>query len=251
MPKRDLSPRHTRRRAENIVGDMAILGAIKAYDKLKGAGIAQSLGKIIDYTPVLGFVKRSQDGNQAMAQKLLSQTYTKEQEKSLQEASENFGLALEIGDHTKRIDTTNLPPKFKDAVDKVQDIFTLKNQQQFQNRLLQAIRADESGNLLGFITEAANKSPKAHNTLTRILHQTTQKLKRSLESIAPKSSLKAIFDELEKGTKDSYDEAITQILGTIYDDTYKVNLNTLKEQSGSQSFEAFKQSLANLESPRI
>ena len=229
----------------NIVGDMAILGAIKAYDKLKGAGIAQSLGKIIDYTPVLGFVKRSQDGNQAMAQKLLSQTYTKEQEKSLQEASENFGLALEIGDHTKRIDTTNLPPKFKDAVDKVQDIFTLKNQQQFQSRLLQAIRADESGNLLGFITEAASKSPKAHNTLTRILHQTTQKLKRNLESIAPKSSLKAIFDELEKGTKDSYDEAITQILGTIYDDTYKVNLNTLKEQSGSQSFEAFKQSLAD------
>ena len=229
----------------NIVGDMAILGAIKAYDKLKGAGIAQSLGKIIDYTPVLGFVKRSQDGNQAMAQKLLSQTYTKEQEKSLQEASESFGLALEIGDHTKRIDTTNLPPKFKDAVDKVQDIFTLKNQQQFQSRLLQAIRADESGNLLGFITEAASKSPKAHNTLTRILHQTTQKLKRSLESIAPKSSLKAIFDELEKGTKDSYDEAITQILGTIYDDTYKVNLNTLKEQSGSQSFEAFKQSLAD------
>ena len=229
----------------NIVGDMAILGAIKAYDKLKGAGIAQSLGKIIDYTPVLGFVKRSQDGNQAMAQKLLSQTYTKEQEKSLQEASENFGLALEIGDRTKRIDTTNLPPKFKDAVDKVQDIFTLKNQQQFQSRLLQAIRADESGNLLGFITEAASKSPKAHNTLTRILHQTTQKLKRSLESIAPKSSLKAIFDELEKGTKDSYDEAITQILGTIYDDTYKVNLNTLKEQSGSPSFEAFKQSLAD------
>ena len=229
----------------NIVGDMAILGAIKAYDKLKGAGIAQSLGKIIDYTPVLGFVKRSQDGNQAMAQNLLSQTYTKEQEKSLQEASENFGLALEIGDHTKRIDTTNLPPKFKDAVDKVQDIFTLKNQQQFQSRLLQAIRADESGNLLGFITEAASKSPKAHNTLTRILHQTTQKLKRNLESIAPKSSLKAIFDELEKGTKDSYDEAITQILGTIYDDTYKVNLNTLKEQSGSPSFEAFKQSLAD------
>ena len=57
--------------------------------------------------------------------------------------------------------------------------------------------------------------------------------------------MKGIFDELEKGTKDSYEEAMVKILGGIYDDTYKINLNTLKEASNSKSFESFKRELAD------
>ena len=52
---------------------------------------------------------------------------------------------------------------------------------------------------------------------------------------------------MEKGTKQSYDEAINSLIAKIYNDTYKVNLNELKkgsqEQSNKQSFKSFKESL--------
>ena len=237
----------TQEGALNLVADGVVLGAVKLYSKAKNL-TPQTLGKlggsIVEYTPVLGFAKRAKDGNKAAAQRLLNQTYTKEQEAALQQASDEFGLALQVGSKQK-LPTQDLPDPLANAIEKAQDIFTLQDQKQFQGKLLQAIRADESGNLLGFLAEAAAKSPKASQNLSQILHQTTLKLKRDLETISSKASVKGIFDDLEKGTKDSYEEAMVKILGDIYDDTYKINLNTLKEASNSKSFESFKRELAD------
>ena len=236
----------TQEGALNLIADGAVLGAVKLWGKAKNlnpAGVKKLGSSIVEYTPVLGFITRAKDGNKAAAQRLLNQTYTPEQEAALQQASDELGLALQIG-ASKKIDTKELPPQLAGAIDLAQDVFTLKDQKQFQGKLLQSIRADESGNLLGFLAEATAKSPKASQNLSQILHQTTLKLKRDLETISSKASVKGIFDELEKGTKDSYEEAMVKILGGIYDDTYKINLNTLKEASNSKSFESFKRELA-------
>ena len=231
----------------NLAADGVALGAIKLWGKAKNLK-PKALGKlgssVVEYTPILGLIKRAKDGNKAAAQKLLAQSYTPEQEAALKKASDEFGLALQVGSKQK-LPTQDLPDPLANAIEKAQDIFTLQDQKQFQGKLLQAIRADESGNLLGFLAEAAAKSPKASQNLSQILHQTTLKLKRDLETISSKASVKGIFDELEKGTKDSYEEAMVKILGDIYDDTYKINLNTLKEASNSKSFESFKQQLAD------
>ena len=237
----------TQEGALNLIADGAVLGAVKLWGKAKNlnpAGVKKLGSSIVEYTPVLGFITRAKDGNKAAAQRLLNQTYTLEQEAALQQASDELGLALQIG-ASKKIDTKELPPQLAGAIDLAQDVFALKDQKQFQGKLLQSIRADESGNLLGFLAEAAAKSPKASQNLSQILHQTTLKLKRDLETISSKASVKGIFDELEKGTKDSYEEAMVKILGGIYDDTYKINLNTLKEASNSKSFESFKRELAD------
>ena len=237
----------TQEGALNLVADGVVLGAVKLYSKAKNL-TPQALGKlggsIVEYTPVLGFAKRAKDGNKAAAQKLLAQSYTPEQEAALKKASDEFGLALQVGSKQK-LPTQDLPDPLANAIEKAQDIFTLQDQKQFQGKLLQAIRADESGNLLGFLAEAAAKSPQASQNLSQILHQTTLKLKRDLETISSKASVKGIFDDLEKGTKDSYEEAMVKILGDIYDDTYKINLNTLKEATNSKSFESFKRELAD------
>ena len=235
----------------NLAADGIALGAIKLWGKakqIKSQALKHSIKQVadtaIEYTPLLGFAKRAKDGNKAAAQKLLAQSYTPEQEAALKKASDEFGLALQVGTKAK-LPTQDLPPALANAIEKAQDIFTLQDQKQFQGKLLQAIRADESGNLLGFLAEAAAKSPKASQNLSQILHQTTLKLKRDLETISSKASVKGIFDELEKGTKDSYEEAMVKILGGIYDDTYKINLNTLKEASNSKSFGSFKRELAD------
>ena len=237
----------TQEGALNLIADGAVLGAVKLWGKAKNLN-PQALGKlgssVAEYTPLLGFIKRAKDGNKAAAQKLLAQSYTPEQEAALKKASDEFGLALQVGAKAK-LPTQDLPDPLANALEKAQDIFTLQDQKQFQGKLLQSIRADESGNLLGFLAEAAAKSPKASQNLSQILHQTTLKLKRNLETISSKASVKGIFDDLEKGTKDSYEEAMVKILGDIYDDTYKINLNTLKEASNSKSFESFKSELAD------
>ncbi|WP_407057797.1 DUF3519 domain-containing protein, partial [Helicobacter pylori] len=36
--------------------------------------------------------------------------------------------------------------------------------------------------------------------------------------------IKSVFDHLEQGTKESYDKALNEIIGKLYDDSYKVNL---------------------------
>ncbi len=73
--------------------------------------------------------------------------------------------------------------------------------------------------------EAANLSPKANANLKSILNQTTENLTKSLKQFDLKDyEVKSVFDNLEQGTKESYDKALNEIIGKLYDDSYKVNL---------------------------
>ena len=134
----------------NLAADGIALGVIKLWGKAKSlnpAGVKKLGSSIVEYTPVLGFITRAKDGNKAAAQKLLAQSYTPEQEAALKKTSDEFGLALQVGTKAK-LPTQDLPPALANAIEKAQDIFTLQDQKQFQGKLLQSIRADESGNLL-------------------------------------------------------------------------------------------------------
>ncbi|WP_395003704.1 hypothetical protein [uncultured Helicobacter sp.] len=91
---------------------------------------------------------------------------------------------------------------------------------------LRSIRADESGNLLAFLSEAANSSPTLQKNLKSILNQTTFNLKKQLEYLELKpSEIKEIFTNFEKGTKEEYAQAMEGVLAKVYDEKYKVVLS--------------------------
>ncbi|MGX3045998.1 hypothetical protein, partial [Helicobacter sp. T3_23-1056] len=223
----------------NIAGDLAVAGAIKAGKyALKGAksltpqGAKDFLGKVVEYTPILGFAKRAIDGNAKAVENLIKQTYTPEQIKALKDFSQDFGINLRIGHKNAPQNADFIAQKFGQehsftkAANKIQEIFSLENQSQKQTAFINAIRADESGNLLAFLTEIANQSPQVQQNLKSILNQTTAKLKNQLENLGLKNNeIKEVFNAYEQGTKDSYNEAVENIIKKVYDDNYKTTLS--------------------------
>ncbi|MFP6295816.1 DUF3519 domain-containing protein, partial [Helicobacter pylori] len=124
------------------------------------------------------------------------------------------------------------------AYDKVKEILTLDNHKEQQQAFMRAIRSDETGNTLAFLIEAANLSPKANANLKSILNQTTENLTKSLKQFDLKDyEIKSVFDNLEQGTKESYDKALNEIIGKLYDNSYKVNLR--ESVQDATNFEKF------------
>ena len=217
----------------SLVGDVAALGVAKGAKKIVAntKGFKESLGNIIDYTPVLGFAKRAVDGNARAVENLISQTYTKAEQQALKDFSQDFGAYLTIGAKQQDAGQNIIAKKFGEehkftqAANKIQEALSLNNQSRKQEAFIRAIRADESGNLLAFITEVANQSPQVQQNLKSILNQTTARLSHQLENLGlAKNEIKEVFNTYEKGTKDSYNNAIEGVIKKVYDESYKVQI---------------------------
>ena len=239
----------------SVVGDLAIMGGAMAVKNglkiLKDSNVAQKTSEtfknIVEYTPIIGFVSRFQDGNAKSALKLVSNTIDETQQKALHDFGESFGGNIKFGSQDNFRAYENIKAKFGEnhfitkGAKIINDAFMLKSQSQAQKTILQAIRADESGNLVAFLSEAANASPTLQNSLKSLLNQTTFNLKKQLQYLDLKpNEVKEIFDTFQKGTKTEYAQAIDEVLTKVYDDTYKVKIDPSKynnfriqlEQSG-------------------
>ena len=239
----------------SVVGDLAIMGGAMAVKNglkiLKDSNVAQKTSEtfknIVEYTPIIGLVSRFQDGNAKSALKLVSNTIDETQQKALHDFGESFGGNIKFGSQDNFRAYENIKAKFGEnhfitkGAKIINDAFMLKSQSQAQKTILQAIRADESGNLVAFLSEAANASPTLQNSLKSLLNQTTFNLKKQLQYLDLKpNEVKEIFDTFQKGTKTEYAQAIDEVLTKVYDDTYKVQIDPSKynnfriqlEQSG-------------------
>ena len=239
----------------SVVGDLAIMGGAMAVKNglkiLKDSNVAQKTSEtfknIVEYTPIIGLVSRFQDGNAKSALKLISNTIDETQQKALHDFGESFGGNIKFGSQDNFRAYENIKAKFGEnhfitkGAKIINDAFMLKSQSQAQKTILQAIRADESGNLVAFLSEAANASPTLQNSLKSLLNQTTFNLKKQLQYLDLKpNEVKEIFDTFQKGTKTEYAQAIDEVLTKVYDDTYKVQIDPSKynnfriqlEQSG-------------------
>ena len=239
----------------SVVGDLAIMGGAMAVKNglkiLKDSNVAQKTSEtfknIVEYTPIIGFVSRFQDANAKSALKLISNTIDETQQKALHDFGESFGGNIKFGSQDNFRAYENIKAKFGEnhfitkGAKIINDAFMLKSQSQAQKTILQAIRADESGNLVAFLSEAANASPTLQNSLKSLLNQTTFNLKKQLQYLDLKpNEVKEIFDTFQKGTKTEYAQAIDEVLTKVYDDTYKVQIDPSKynnfriqlEQSG-------------------
>ncbi len=113
-----------------------------------------------------------------------------------------------------------------------------------QQELLAVIRNSEDNDVLDILKEVAKINPEVNKNLKNMLHLTTSNLTRELQKfeINPQD-IKFIFDDYTKGTKAAYEEANEKILSKIYDDNYKVVLD-------SKEFDKFyEETLNNYELP--
>ncbi|EQL50067.1 hypothetical protein N403_06775 [Helicobacter pylori FD430] len=213
--------------ALSLATDTIMLGASKVLKPLAKAPL-----KLAEMSIPFQFTKNFFTGNTKRASEIIENTLSKEQQEALKEFSAQFGGETKIN---KESDTDFLRDKIKSvfkgdenklkAYDKVKEILTLDNHKEQQQAFIRAIRSDETGNTLAFLIEAANLSPKANANLKSILNQTTENLTKSLRQFDLKDyEIKSVFDNLEQGTKESYDKALNEIIGKLYDDSYKVNL---------------------------
>ena len=220
--------------ALNIAADAVLKVAGTAIKTLNPEKLKNIAGTAIDYTPLLGFAKRAKDGNQAAAQKLIDHAIPQEAQADLKALESIFGAEVQIG-ATKtgqaQSALNSLESKLGSdsyivkGAKSLYDTFAFTSQKQAQKDFIRAIRADESGNLSAFLSEAANASPVIQKNLLEILNQTSQKLAHQLGRFdLPPSTIKDVFDNFEKGTKQSYTDAIEQILLKVYDESYTTTL---------------------------
>ncbi|WP_390500043.1 DUF3519 domain-containing protein, partial [Helicobacter pylori] len=213
--------------ALSLVTDTIMLGAGKVLKPLAKAPL-----KLAEMSMPFQFTKNFFTGNTKRASEIIESTLSKEQQEALKEFSAQFGGETKINQESNK---DFLRDKFKSvfkgdesklkAYDKVKEILMLDNHKEQQQAFIRAIRSDETGNTLAFLIEAANLSPKANVNLKSILNQTTENLTKSLKQFDLKDyEIKSVFDNLEQGTKESYDKALNEIIGKLYDDSYKVNL---------------------------
>lgn len=248
--------------ALNIAADAVLKVAGTAIKTLNPEKLKNIAGTAIDYTPLLGFAKRAKDGNKAAAQKLIDHAIPQEAQADLKALESIFGAEVQIG-ATKTSQAQNAINALQNKLgsdsyivrgaQSLYDTFAFTSQKQAQKDFIRAIRADESGNLTAFLSEAANASPVIQKNLLNILNQTSQKLAHQLERFElPPSTIKDVFDNFEKGTKQSYTDAIEQILLKVYDESYTTTLakdspnipSNLSEQEAARfntdSLESFK-----------
>ncbi len=213
--------------ALSLATDTLMLGAGKALKPLAKAPL-----KLAEMSMPFQFTKNFFTGNAKRASEIIETTLSKEQQEALKEFSAQFGGETKINaNNANDFLRDKLKSVFKgdesklNAYDKVKEILTLDNHKEQQQAFIRAIRSDETGNTLAFLVEAANLSPKANANLKSILNQTTENLTKSLRQFDLKDyEIKSVFDNLEQGTKESYDKALNEIIGKLYDDSYKVNL---------------------------
>ncbi|GHP77557.1 hypothetical protein JP0049_10230 [Helicobacter pylori] len=213
--------------ALSLATDTIMLGAGKVIKPIVKAPL-----KLAEMSMPFQFTKNFFTGNAKRASEIIETTLSKEQQEALKEFSAQFGGETKINaNNTNDFLRDKIKSVFKGdenklkAYDKVKEILTLDNHKEQQQAFIRAIRSDETGNTLAFLIEAANLSPKANDNLKSILNQTTENLTKSLKQFDLKDyEIKSVFDNLEQGTKESYDKALNEIIGKLYDDSYKVNL---------------------------
>ncbi|WQV99593.1 DUF3519 domain-containing protein [Helicobacter pylori] len=226
--------------ALSLATDTIMLGAAKALKPLAKAPL-----KLAEMSMPFQFTKNFFTGNTKRASEIIENTLSKEQQEALKEFSAQFGGETKINQESgKDFLRDKIKSVFKGdenklkAYDKVKEILTLDNHKEQQQAFIRAIRSDETGNTLAFLVEAANLSPKANANLKSILNQTTENLTKSLKQFDLKDyEIKSVFDNLEQGTKESYDKALNEIIGKLYDDSYKVNLReSVQDATNFQKF---------------
>nr|WP_330369601.1 hypothetical protein [Helicobacter pylori] len=230
--------------ALSLVTDTLVLGAGKLIKKAINPRSIFNIGANVSTSGLYALGKHILTGNAKGAERILNETISENERQAVRELAKRFGgeLRLTKADESKYreelIKKVGEDSKILRGYDALRDAFLLQSQAKKQEAFIQAIRSDETGNAIAFLSEAANSSPIANANLKKILNKTTENLKDSLRQLDLKDyEVKSIFDNLEQGTKESYEKALDGVIGKLYDNSYKTNLR--ESIQDTTAFETF------------
>ncbi|BAO97551.1 KHP30-like phage protein [Helicobacter pylori NY40] len=230
--------------ALSLVTDTLVLGAGKFIKKAINPRSIFNIGANASTGGLYALGKHIVTGNAKGAEIILNETISENERQAVRELAKRFGgeLRLSKADESKYreelIKKVGEDSKILKGYDALRDAFLLQSQAKKQEAFIQAIRSDETGNAVAFLSEAANSSPIANANLKKILNKTTENLKNSLRQLDLKDyEVKSIFDNLEQGTKESYEKALDGVIGKLYDNSYKTNLR--ESIQDATAFETF------------
>ncbi|MGL2844298.1 DUF3519 domain-containing protein, partial [Helicobacter pylori] len=217
--------------ALSLVTDTLSLGAGKLIKKAINPRSIFNISTNVSTSGLYALGKHIVTGNAKGAERILNETISESERQAVRELANRFGgeLRLTKADESKYreelVKKVGEGSKILKGYDALRDAFLLQSQAKKQEAFIQAIRSDETGNAIAFLSESANSSPIANANLKKILNKTTENLKDSLRHLELKDyEVKSIFDNLEQGTKESYEKALDGIIGKLYDNSYKTNL---------------------------
>ncbi|MDU9790655.1 DUF3519 domain-containing protein [Helicobacter pylori] len=230
--------------ALSLATDTLVLGAGKFIQKAINPRNIFNIGANVSTSGLYALGKHIVTGNAKGAERILNETISENERQAVRELAKRFGgeLRLTKADGSKYreelVKKVGEDSKILKGYDVLRDAFLLQNQAKKQEAFIQAIRSDETGNAIAFLSEAANSSPIANANLKKILNKTTENLKNSLRQFDLKDyEIKSIFDNLERGTKESYEKALDGVIGKLYDNSYKTNLReSLQDTTAFETF---------------
>ncbi|MFP5952435.1 DUF3519 domain-containing protein [Helicobacter pylori] len=228
----------------SLAQDTLVLGAGKLIQKAINPRNIFNIGANVSTSGLYALGKHIVTGNAKGAERILNETISENERQAVRELVKQFGgeLKLTKADGSKYreelVKKVGEDSKILKGYDALRDAFLLQSQAKKQEAFIQAIRSDETGNTIAFLSEAANSSPIANANLKKILNKTTENLKDSLRHLDLKDyEVKSIFDNLERGTKESYEKALDGIIGKLYDNSYKTNLReSLQDTTAFETF---------------
>ncbi|WP_240652596.1 DUF3519 domain-containing protein [Helicobacter pylori] len=230
--------------ALSLATDTLVLGAGKFIQKAINPRNIFNIGANASTGGLYALGKHIVTGNAKGAERILNETISENERQAVRELAKRFGgeLRLTKADGSKYreelVKKVGEDSKILKGYDALRDAFLLQSQAKKQEAFIQAIRSDETGNAIAFLSEAANSSPIANANLKKILNKTTENLKNSLRQLELKDyEVKSIFDNLEQGTKESYEKALDGVIGKLYDNSYKTNLR--ESIQDTTAFETF------------
>ncbi|GAA7683739.1 hypothetical protein BON254_06890 [Helicobacter pylori] len=230
--------------ALSLVTDTLVLGAGKFIKKAINPRNIFNIGANVSTSGLYALGKHIVTGNAKGAERILNETISENERQAVRELAKRFGGELRFtkADGSKYreelVKKVGEDSKILKGYDALRDAFLLQSQAKKQEAFIQAIRSDETGNAIAFLSEAANSSPIANANLKKILNKTTENLKDSLRQFDLKDyEVKSIFDNLEQGTKESYEKALDGVIGKLYDDSYKTNLReSIQDTTAFENF---------------
>ncbi|WRF09208.1 DUF3519 domain-containing protein [Helicobacter pylori] len=230
--------------ALSLATDTLVLGAGKFIQKAINPRNIFNIGANVSTSGLYALGKHIITGNAKGAERILNETISENERQAVRELAERFGGELKFtkADGSKYreelVKKVGEDSKILKGYDVLRDAFLLQSQAKKQEAFIQAIRSDETGNAIAFLSEAANSSPIANANLKKILNKTTENLKNSLRQFDLKDyEIKGIFDNLEQGTKESYEKALDGIIGKLYDSSYKTSLReSIQDTTAFENF---------------
>ncbi|MFB1281050.1 DUF3519 domain-containing protein [Helicobacter pylori] len=228
----------------SLAGDTLVLGTGKLIQKVANPRSIFNIGANFSTGGLYALGRHIVTGNAKGAERILNQTISEKERQAVKELADRFGgeLKLTKADGSKYrealVKKVGEDSNIVKGYDALTDAFLLQSQAKKQEAFIKAIRSDETGNTIAFLSEAANSSPIANANLKKILNKTTENLRNSLRQFDLKDyEIKSIFDNLERGTKESYEKVLDGVIGKLYDGSYKTNLReSLQDTTAFETF---------------